>query len=306
MAWRTYTLGHFRVEEFGLTTKGHPTWRESAEAGEWLWRNHRGSPWRLGDYFNFIKSKFPERYSQFLEASGLQEGLLTKYGWVCANIPASRRPTTELAEDLDFTHFEVVAALAPAQQRTVLAEAKRKQWTISETRQHVRRLRRRPLDSGAAELAGQFRVVLADPDYERMSLEEFAKVPVAAHMQPNSAMFLWCPERLRFDIKSVLDALGFEHKCAFVWDRQENGGPHAYLDVTHEHLLIATRGHCPPDHPTPMLDSVISRRGPTRPPEVIKYIERLYDPGPYLVLFPGDVVPQGWTGYGPTAKAVNA
>jgi N6-adenosine-specific RNA methylase IME4 len=80
----------------------------------------------------------------------------------------------------------------------------------------------------------------------------------------------------------VIEAWGFEYKTGAVWDKVLHNFGH-YVSI--RHLLIATRGSCTPDRPTPMIDSVQTiRRGDVhsaKPEEFRQMIERLYD-GPYL------------------------
>ena len=54
-----------------------------------------------------------------------------------------------------------------------------------------------------------------------------------------------------FAAHAVIEAWGFEHKGAIIWDKVLHNFGH-YVSVRHEHLLICTRGSCTPDRPTPM------------------------------------------------------
>ena len=205
---------------------------------------------------------------------------------------------------MTFTHHQAVATLDADQQRELLTEVAVERLTVTETRARKKRMVRQEVSEGTARLRGRFRVLWCDPDYDNMTIDELAALPVAAHMLENAVAFLVCDERHRFEVKTVLDAWQFEHRSAFVWDRVlHQGQPGAYLDVRHEHVLIAVRGKCAPDNLTPMFDSVVTlRRGPEHgepPEEWRKKIERLYDHGPYLeLLAKRKMTREGWTFYG--------
>ena len=95
-------------------------------------------------------------------------------------------------------------------------------------------------------------------------------------------------------------------KTGMVWHKRRHNWGH-YVSVRHEHVILATRGSCLPDRPTPMLESVFtSAKLPQelehseKPEELRTMIERLYD-GPYLELF-GRRRVAGWTVYGNDAR----
>jgi N6-adenosine-specific RNA methylase IME4 len=122
---------------------------------------------------------------------------------------------------------------------------------------------------------------------------------IRQHVEQDAVLFLWCTEPMRFAAHAVIEAWGFEHKSAIVWDKVLHNFGH-YVSVRHEHLLICTRGSCTPDRPTPMPDSVMTiRRSDVhseKPREFRAVIEQLYD-GPYVELFGRHEV-AGWTVFG--------
>jgi N6-adenosine-specific RNA methylase IME4 len=124
-------------------------------------------------------------------------------------------------------------------------------------------------------------------------------MPLEEHLERDAVLFLWCIEPMRFEAGRVVEAWGFQHKSAIIWDKiGHNFGN--YVSVRHEHLLICTRGSCTPDRPTPMPDSVMtiprSDVHSEKPPAFRALIERLYN-GPYVELF-GRREVEGWTVYG--------
>ena len=246
--------------------------------------------------------------------------------------PGAVQPTQRLyADELPFAVHQAVAPLDWPTRKKLLKKAKEEELRVSAVRQEVRLLRRRTVGEGQGQLKGRYRVIYADPPwpyddsgviyganrreaygkaerhYPTMPIEDIAAVPIEAHAQEHAALFLWCPEPLRFEVKPVIEAWGFTHKSAFVWDKVDHNYGH-YLSVRHEHLLICTRGSCRPDRQVPMLDSVQTfRRSDVhseKPKEFRKMIERLYNP-PYLELFARHVV-DGWTTYGNQVGALVA
>ena len=105
--------------------------------------------------------------------------------------------------------------------------------------------------------------------------------------------------------REVIEAWGFKPKTGIVWDKVLHNWGH-YVGVYHEHLIIATRGSCMPDVPTPLPDSVqvIRRSGEhSEKPEFFRkeIIERLYTTGPRLELF-GRRPVEGWSVFGNDAR----
>jgi N6-adenosine-specific RNA methylase IME4 len=139
-----------------------------------------------------------------------------------------------------------------------------------------------------------------------MTIAEICKVPVEAHSRPDAVLFLWVTAPLLLQQpgpREVIEAWGFTPKTGIVWDKVLGNFGH-YVHACHEHLIIATRGSCLPDRPTPQPDSVQTiRRGDVhsqKPEEFRKLIEQLYD-GPYLELFGSERV-EGWSVFGNDAR----
>src|SRR4029450_12226769 len=151
------------------------------------------------------------------------------------------------------------------------------------------------------DLTGRYRVVYADPSwqysdsgvitssdaygraerhYPTMSVKEIAALPVCDHIADNAVLFLWITSPLLMECSPVIDGWGFTYKTSFVWDKVDHNYGH-YNSVRHEVLLVATRGSCLPDRPTPMPDSVQtirrSREHSAKPEEFRALIMRLYD-----------------------------
>jgi N6-adenosine-specific RNA methylase IME4 len=195
---------------------------------------------------------------------------------------------------------------------------------VQEFKEHKRKKLWPVTIEGQAALEGMFRVLYADPPwqysdsgvpdsgalgkasrhYSTMTLPELCKLPVQAHAMPHSVLFLWVPAPMLPEAFPVIDAWGFTYKTGMVWDKVLGNWGH-YVRVHHEHLLIATRGSCMPDVPTPMPDSVqVIRRGDVhsaKPEEFRRIITKLYTRGPYLELF-GRKRVEGWAVFGNDAR----
>ncbi len=133
-----------------------------------------------------------------------------------------------------------------------------------------------------------------------MTIEQLCALRVKDLVERNAVLFLWVPAPMLMTCREVIEAWGFTYKAAFVWDKVVHNFGHC-VSVRHEHLLICTRGHCTPDRPTPMMDSVVSIRRSRvhseKPEEFRKIIGKMYPFGRRLELF-GRRRANGWTVWG--------
>lgn len=91
----------------------------------------------LGDWLNFGEGLYGERFAQALSATGYVERTLYNYSSVCKRVPARRR-----SKDPDygtFGHHDAVAALSPQEQTFWLREAVKKQLSVRDLRDAIRR-----------------------------------------------------------------------------------------------------------------------------------------------------------------------
>jgi N6-adenosine-specific RNA methylase IME4 len=140
-----------------------------------------------------------------------------------------------------------------------------------------------------------------------MTIDELCKLPVKAHALENSVLFCWVTAPMLYENpgpREVIEAWGFKSKTGMVWDKVLGNWGH-YVRVHHEHLIIATRGSCMPDSPTPMPDSVQTFRRDGehshKPEDFRRIITNLYTRGPYLELF-GRRPCEGWSVFGNDAR----
>jgi len=307
-------IGAYTLMETGLVIRGRPSYEQHVGVGDFIQRAHHASGFWLADWLRYGDSRadWQDRIDQAINDTGLAEKTLKNVRSVGAITPEVRRA------DLEFGIHEVVAALSPEQQTVWLERAAVNGWNRRELRLEIRASRRRRIIEGQAVLEGLFRVIYSDPPwlygnkppsgsgaqdhYDGMTIEALCKLPVAAHAYTDAVLFCWVTAPMLYEHpgpREVIEAWGFTPKTGRVWDKVDHKFGN-YVSVRHEHLIIATRGSCLPDRPTPMLDSVVVERQEgehsDKPESFRKDIERMYD-GPYLELFGRERV-EGWTVFG--------
>jgi N6-adenosine-specific RNA methylase IME4 len=277
----------------------------------------------VGDLVRYAEDRadWEEQRSQIMAATGLAKHTLENYASICRRVEDHER---KLAPSVK--HSDAVAALPRPEQTKWLTKARDEGLTERELRVEIRASKRTRVIEGQARLEGMYRVIYADPpwryadsgptrdgslgkaerSFSTMEVDAISKLPVGEHALPRSVLFVWVPAPLllqRPGPADVIDAWGFTYKGNIVWDKVLGNYGH-YVHVTHEHLLICTRGSCLPDRPTPAPKSIlVERRGEEhsgKPAGARKIITQLYD-GPYLELF-GRAPVEGWDVFGNDAR----
>lgn len=317
-------IGGFAFRDFGIEVTGKPIYDHYAAALSFARWARDGSPWWLADLLRYGETRrdWQDRISQAESITGLSEKRLKNMRAVGA-IPVERR-----LEGVEFELHAEVAGLAPSQQTAWLTKALEGHWPLGELRMHLRAHKRRGVIEGQAVLEGQYRVIYADPPwrygdsgviagsaygraesaYATMTMADICALPVAAHALPNAVLFLWVPVPLLLENpgpREVIEEWGFCYKSNRAWDKVR-GMPSAYAQqITHEHLLIASRGDGHPDEPLPHDPSVfVERRSEEhseKPASVRKWIEQHWTIGRRLELFAREQH-EGWVSYGDDAR----
>lgn len=291
------------------------------------------APYWIGDLLAYTASRaeWREKASQIMSVTGFAEQTLHNYKHIAMHVAPPQRVIAQ-----SVGHAAIVAKLQPKDQRTWLTKANEEGWNSRELGLELKAHEKRGVLTGQADLEGMFRVwsvdcpwkynqaepskVSAQTHYPGMTVDALVKMgeTIRSHCTRNAVGFFWVTAPMLYyasddvspDPYRVIKAWGFEPKTGGVWDKVEHNFGN-YLSVRHEHLIIATRGSCTPDRPTPMLDSVFVERKSDvhseKPACAYKMIERLYD-GPYCEMFARERR-QGWTTYGnqilePIAKAM--
>lgn len=320
---RPINLEGWQLRHQAALPQGKPTLKDTQRALAFASASHESSPYWVGDIVSYAESRidWKEKLSQAMTVTGLAEGTLHNLASIARRVAPAER---ELSPSLD--HSSIVAKLPVADQRKWLKKAKTEGWNRREFRMELQASQRRGIIEGQADIAGMFRTWSIDfpwiynqaepstksaqSHYPGMTVEQgIAMGPsIMAHTTKNAVAFWWVTAPMLYyatdpdkgpDPYRIIRAWGFTPKTGGVWDKVEHNFGH-YLSIRHEHLIIATRGNCTPDRPTPMLDSVFVERKSDehseKPACAIKMIERLYD-GPYVEMFAREKR-KGWTCYG--------
>ena len=177
---------------------------------------------------------------------------------------------------------------------------------------------------GLPGLKGKFSTILADPPwrftnrtgkmapehkrlarYETMSIDEICELPVAAHAENPSHLYLWCPNALLPWGLQVMEAWGFQYKSNLIWYKiRKDGGPDGrgvgfYFRNVTELLLFGIKGRMRTLKPGRTQVNLVSTRKEEhsrKPVEMHELIEAC-SPGPFLELFARERR-QGWTQWG--------
>ena len=300
-AWRPITVGAFRLEDdrLVLVRNERPTLESAAELWRWLGRWHLRAAWWAGDLWLLVKERWPEKADQMLDGLPWERETVERFSRVCKAFPPGER---QHIDTVSINAYQATQTLTAESRAEVLEAAAGDHLTISEVRQRVRDLKRTPILEVDPEPFGNYRVMVADPDWETMEPEAIAAVPVLPNLRPNAAVFLWVDEAHRESVSVVLEAWELRKVGAFIWHHQVHAGPSAYQSVRHEHLIWAVRGKCPPDTRVPLRESVVTIKGDesgTKPAYFFDLVEFLYTRGPYLELFAKRRIErEGWSVYG--------
>jgi N6-adenosine-specific RNA methylase IME4 len=299
---RPIALDGFTLHARGVEAHGKPTAKQWVAVAQYAAATEAASPYWIGSLMAYAESRddWREKLDQMVSLTGLSEKTIRNHTAVVRSVEP---PELELAPT--FSHAAAVAGLTRPQQTRVLTNAKLEGWTVSQTARAVRHIKRPLVLEGQAELAGEYRVVYAAPDWGRMTVEKIAGLPVAAHVLRQAVLFLWVPPRLllaRPGAIDVLEAWGFTYQTNAVWDRVIEGSGGKFLSVSHEHLVIATRGDIQADVTDFRPRSVYLERrtlgeSHVKPSEVRTWITKLFARGPFLELF-GSKRTEGWSSFG--------
>lgn len=125
----------------GLTVPSTFSLHEWKRLGRQLFLISDSSCWWLGDWLVHGQDRYPDRYRQAVEETGLDYKTLRNYAWVTRRYPAAVRHA-----GLSFQHHAEVASLPAAEREAWLSRAEREQWSRNVLRRQLR-----------AELAGPSR-----------------------------------------------------------------------------------------------------------------------------------------------------
>lgn len=321
---RPITIGGFSLSATGVEVKGRPSFDDYVGALAFAEGAHKASGWWLADLLRYggTRGDWADRLSQAEHSTGLREKTLKNVRAIGAIEKTIRR------EDVEFSLHGEVASLPPEEQINWLRRAADEGWSQRELRVEIRAAKRSAIIEGQAVLKGMYRVILADPPwiysdsgptkdgslgkverhYKGMTMDDLAKLPVKAHAMEDSILFCWVTATMLYENpgpREVIEAWGFTPKTGLVWNKVLGMPGHYANHVTHEHVIIATRGSCMPDVGTPQDPSIFVERRKdehsSKPECLRRWIEQHWTRGPYLELFGRRNVPN-WNVFGNDAR----
>lgn len=313
-------IGHFTLTETGMEVEGQPSFSEFQGVGDFISRSVKSAGWWAADWLKYGRGRpdWKEKLDAVLDVTQYSEETARKLTYLGENVsPGIRRP------DVDISAHIVVAPLKPKEQAEWLERTAEQGWSVAELKANIRAAARTKVIAGQAHLEGMYRVIYADPPwqygdrgatdtgalgkveahYPQMSIDELCALPVKAHAHDDSVLFIWVTATMLLENpgpREVIEAWGFKPKTGHVWDKVLGNYGH-YSHVIHEHLIVATRGSCLPDVPTPSPKSVTRIRRTdehsAKPPEFRQMIEMQYPHGRRVELFARQRY-AGWDAFG--------
>lgn len=109
------------------------TFAEWQEAGKKLCRVSAACLWWIGDWINYGRNKYGEKYAAALEIVDYDYQTLRNASWVAGSVELSRR-----RDNLTWSHHLEVAALKPKEQKKWLEKAEAEKWSVSDLRRAIR------------------------------------------------------------------------------------------------------------------------------------------------------------------------
>jgi N6-adenosine-specific RNA methylase IME4 len=317
-------IGCFTLTATAMQVRGRPSFDDYEQVGVFIKGAHRRSGFWLADWLRYgaQREDWQDKIDQVVDATGLSEKTAKNVRAIGAIAEDVRR------EGVEFSVHGEVASLSEDQQAYWLEQAEAQGWTQRELRVHIRAAKRTKVIEGQASLVGMYRVVYADPPwiyndsgptadgslgkaerhYAGLSIADLCKLPVQAHVHKDAILFCWVTATMLYENpgpREVIEAWGFHPKTGRVWDKVLGMPGHYATHVTHEHLIIATRGSMLPSVPTPQDKSILVERRTDlhsgKPASMRRWIEQHWTHGPYLELFGREPV-EGWDVFGNDAR----
>lgn len=247
--------------------------------GEWIKRANGSVHFWLGDWLNYGEKKWGEKYSQVLEDTGIDYGVLRNDAYVAGKVDLSRR-----RDNLSFAHHQDIADLRPEEQEKLLDIAEKEKINSKDFRKIKQKFvsdsKRLPaptiIDSNlicgdaVAELSkladASIDCVVTDPPYgidyqsnRRTATEKLDKIDndntdafallanvcevLKAKVKPDSHLYFFTSWKVYCEFETVISDY-FDIKNLIVWDKMNHGTGDLDGNFAEQHELIifATTG----------------------------------------------------------------
>ncbi len=315
-------LGPFTFGATGMTVVGRPSFEAWQQCAVPLRQVEAGVQWWIGDWLNFGKRAYGEKYRQAMEVFGLKLQTLANY----ASVSKAFKKTSRRREVVTWSKHASVAGLkTEKEQDRLLSITVKEKLTDAQVRKAVRRVKRGKTRDPGPLPDGTYSLILADPpwryehaetddrsiekEYPTMALEAICALPIGEQLAaPNCVLYLWTTPPKLGEAFQVLAAWGFSYRTCMVWIKPHVGMGY-WARQRHELVLIAVRGKPQPPLESERPDSVFEAprgRHSEKPAHLRELLERLYPkagPGPSkrrtgrVELFTRQHRP-GWDGWG--------
>jgi hypothetical protein len=109
----------YSIKPHGFFVDTEPTWKQADELGAALGAIDRENPIVIGDFLNYVREHFGDKYSQMLSHfSPSKFHTIENYVSITHRVPPENRPEGELF----ISYLDAVAALPPEKQKPTLQE----------------------------------------------------------------------------------------------------------------------------------------------------------------------------------------
>ncbi|MFG1711011.1 LmbU family transcriptional regulator [Nonomuraea sp. M3C6] len=137
--------GKATTKRVGLFLASDTTLDEWRLIGREIGVIHDASGWWLGDWLVYGQERYPERYRQAIDETGLDYQTLRNYAWIARRFEMHRR-----RDKLSIQHHVEVAALSEVEQDLWLDRAEHFSWSRNALREQLKATRQATLESSAS------------------------------------------------------------------------------------------------------------------------------------------------------------
>ena len=270
----------------------------------------------IGDALAYRQQRWG-MYDDIAEKTGYDKETLREYKQVSESVKSELRNP-----DLGFHHHKAVESLEPEQQKEVLKKAADEHFSVRETREEVKKIKRGGDKETPALPDKKYQIIYADPPwiyegsrniadestitneggihYKGMTIEELCNLNIIGICQKDCLLFMWTTGPKLNIAFPVIEAWGFEYcTIGFVWDKQKIN-PGSYTLSQTELCLIGRKGNIPEPRGSRNEKQFLSLERTIhseKPEEIRKRIEAMFPTQKKLELFARNKA-KGWDSWG--------